>query len=214
MRTRKRRYNPRPLFPPAKEGSSVCRRSRTLQKSVSMNSADLTLLACESPLREGGTAPTPASAACIKRSQSHTSLSPIACVSCAKSIEHRWLKTQNSRAFASTPVSRATSEIRLRGMCLRSCLRTTMFERAGGVVFVFTPYRLAGLQSRRQPIFPLPLWDGCELLSRHQTPLTVAKIPSPIMVLQHFKSTMPRSGYILANIRFPNSAARYKRSPC
>jgi hypothetical protein len=99
-------------------------------------------------------------------------------------------------------------------MCLRSCLGTTMFERAAGVVFVFTPYRVAGLQSRRQPIFPLPLWDGCELLSRHQTPLTVAKIPSPIMVLQHFKSTMPRSGYILANIRFPNSAARYKRSPC
>ena len=116
-----------------------------------------TLLACESPLQQGGTPPTPGSAACFKRSQSHTPLRPIAWVSCAKSIEHRWLKTQNSRVFAPTPVSRAPSEIKLRGMCLRSCLRTTIFERAGGIAFVFTPYRVAGLQSCPQPSFSFPV---------------------------------------------------------
>jgi hypothetical protein len=57
-------------------------------------------------------------------------------------------------AIHSTPVSRATSEIKLRRICLRSCLRTTIFQGSGCVVFVFTPCRVAGLQGRRQPTFP------------------------------------------------------------
>ena len=58
---------------------------------------------------------------------------------------------------------RATSEIRLREMCSSRCLWTTIFDWTG--FFVFTSYRLIRLQSRRQPIFPFPLLDGCESLT-------------------------------------------------
>lgn len=38
------------------------------------------------------------------------------------------------------------------------------------VVFVFTPYRVAGLQSRYHP-FSFPLWDGCAIKLLWKSPL-------------------------------------------
>ena len=93
-----------------------------------------------------------AGAAAFIRSQSHTSLGPMACVSWAKSIAARWLGALKLPALASTPVSRAILPAIPRGMSLRIRCRTTSLDRVGCLLFIY-PCRAAGTHTRRQPIF-------------------------------------------------------------
>ena len=92
-------------------------------------------LALERPLLDGGVTPKRDRTGALSRSQSQTSLSPVAWESWAKSIDERWLRRLKLRAFDSTPVSRAWRLINPRGIRLSICLRTTTSARVGVVFF-------------------------------------------------------------------------------
>ena len=158
--TLKRRSRPLPLRPAAKSGLACWRWPSSDQKSFSANSALRSLLAWERAFLDGGVTPKRASTQDLRRSQSHTSLRPMAWESWAKSIAERWLTTLKVRALAATPVSKARRLTIPRGMRLRICLRTSTLDRAGGVLFI-TPYRVAGISTQHQPTFSLQVMPSC-----------------------------------------------------
>ena len=95
--------------------------SEDAPKSSSIMSLLRCLLACESVLRLGATAPRIAPSLdpwC--RRLSHTSFSPIACVNCANRRLTTWLHGVKVRDFLSTPCLRASFCVKCDGMILQS----------------------------------------------------------------------------------------------
>src|SRR5579862_89831 len=135
------RANRFPALPLTKRGERLPKCSNTPQKSFSAISADRTLLQLDRLLRLGGVAPLRLdSGPECRPSASQTSLSPMLCVSCAKSRERTWLQALKVRIFFFTPVSRANLATRKSGMKLHICRSRFNFEGAGtGLFFFFIP---------------------------------------------------------------------------